>query len=96
MTIAATGARCLLLTVASAVGSTLIRPIAYDMREAPFTPAFALAIVELTTARKTKNQKNPYRALAMPCQEAAALELMVKAANLPGPNATSTAYVVNT
>ena len=59
-----------------------------------FTPALALAIVELTMARNTKNQKIPYRFRAMPSQEGPPEP--VKPANPAGPNATSAAYVVNT
>ena len=66
-----------------------MRPIANDIRDAMFTPALALPIVELTIARKTKNQNSPYRLRAMPSQEAAPDD--VKPENPAGPNATSAA-----
>ena len=68
--IARTGERCLGWTRASAAGKARIRPIANDIRDAMFTPALALAIVELTIARKTKNQNSPYSVRAMPSQDA--------------------------
>ena len=76
-------------TLASAAGKTWMRPIANDIRDAMFTPALALAIVELTIARKTKNQNSPYRLRAMPSQEA--LPELVKPEKPDGPNATSAA-----
>jgi hypothetical protein len=48
------------------------------------TPAFALAIVEFTMARKTKNQNRPYSDRAMPSQDAAPVPV-VKLPNLAGP-----------
>jgi len=58
-TIALTGDRCLALTRARNEGNALIRPIAKDVRLDTFTPAFALAMVELTMARKTRIQNSP-------------------------------------
>ena len=59
------------------------------MRLDTFTPALALAIVELTMARNTKNQKIPYRDRAMPTQDA--VPATPNPANLAGPKATSAA-----
>src|ERR1700749_1926775 len=69
--IASTGERCRGCTRASAAGNAWMRPIANDIREAMFPPALALAIVELTIARKTKNQKIPYRLRARPSHDEA-------------------------
>src|ERR1700730_10843089 len=88
-TIASTGERCFGWTRASAAGNAPIRPIANDIRDAMFTPALALPIVELTIARKTKNQNSPYSERAMPSQDAAPDDVNV--ANLSGPNATAAA-----
>src|SRR5579872_3494147 len=93
-TTASTGERCRGCTRASAAGNVWMRPIAKDIRVAMFTPALALAMVELTIARKTKNQNSPYRFRAMPSHEPGPELLNV--AKEPGPNATSAAYVVNT
>src|ERR1700742_758542 len=84
--IASTGERCRGCTRASAAGNAWMRPIANDIREAMFTPALALAIVELTIARKTKNQNSPYRFRAMPSQELT--PELVKLEKCDGPNAT--------
>ena len=54
-----TGDRCLGLTIARKRGNAPIRPIAYAVRLDTFTPALALAMVELTMARNTKNQNRP-------------------------------------
>ena len=54
-----------------------------------FTPALALPIVELTIARKTKNQNSPYSERAMPSRDEAPDD--VKPENPAGPNATSAA-----
>src|SRR5450631_1394093 len=70
-------------------GSMRMRPRAKAMRVETFEPALALAIVELTTARKTRTQKMPYDALATPCQESAPAP--VNLVNLPGPYAMSMA-----
>src|SRR5580693_9448762 len=88
-TIASTGERCLGCTRASAAGNAWMRPIANDIRDAMFTPALAFAIVELTIARKTKNQNSPYSERAIPSQEAAPDE--VNPENPAGPNATAAA-----
>ena len=53
------GDRCFGLTTARKRGNAPIRPIAYAVRLDTFTPALALAMVELTIARNTKNQKIP-------------------------------------
>ena len=54
-----TGDRCRGLTIARKRGNAPIRPIAYAVRLDTFTPALALAMVELTMARNTKNQNRP-------------------------------------
>jgi hypothetical protein len=51
-------------------GNAPTRPIAYAVRLDTFTPALALAMVELTMARNTKNQKSPYSERARPSQDA--------------------------
>src|SRR5689334_18801710 len=86
------GARCRKPSRANAYGKTPMRPIAYEVRVETFTPAFAFATVELTIARKTRIQNSPYSVRAMPSQES--LPEAPKPANLSGPKATSTAYVV--
>src|SRR5262245_25884730 len=88
------GARWRVARRASAYGNAPMRPIAKAVRLATLTPALALAIVELTMARKTKNQKMPYRSRATPSHELA--PSVPKPENLSGPNATSIAYVVKT
>src|SRR5580658_7719751 len=65
-----TGDRCLWLTVARKCGNAPIRPIAYAVLVETFTPALALAMVELTMARNTKNQNSPYSDRARPTQDA--------------------------
>ena len=87
---AATGARCLPLTWARNRGNAPTRPIAYTVRLDTFTPALALAMVELTMARNTNSQKMPYSDRARPSHEAAPVPV-VKFTNLVGPKATSTA-----
>src|SRR5580700_6274011 len=79
-----TGDRCLGLTMARARGNAPIRPIAYAVRVETFTPALALAMVELTMARNTKNQNSPYRERARPTQDALPVWL-AKAAKPLGP-----------
>ena len=54
-----TGDRYIGLTIARKRGNAPIRPIAYAVRLDTFTPALALAMVELTMARNTKNQNRP-------------------------------------
>src|SRR5258708_36147168 len=88
------GERCLALMMARNEGNALIRPIANAVLLETFTPAFALAMVEFTIARKTSIQNKPYKDLAMPSQEAGPAPLNLK--KEAGPNATSTAYVVKT
>ena len=51
-----------------------------------------MATVEFTIARNTSTQKAPYRLRATPSHESA--PEVPKVANLSGPKATSTAYVV--
>src|SRR6185437_10821618 len=65
-----TGDRCRGLTIARNRGNAPIRPIAYAVRLDTFTPALALATVELTIARNTKNQNRPYSERARPSQDA--------------------------
>src|SRR5690349_4793226 len=77
---------------ANAYGKTPMRPIAYAVRVETLTPAFAFATVEFTIARKTRIQNSPYSERAMPSQESA--PEAPNPANLSGPKATSTAYVV--
>src|ERR1700761_3119740 len=88
-TIASTGERCLGCTRASAAGNAWMRPMANDIRDAMFTPALALPIVELTMARKTKNQNSPYSERAMPSQDEAPDD--VNPEKPDGPYATSAA-----
>lgn len=64
-------------------GSMWMRPSANAIRVDTLDPALALAIVEFTTARKTRTQKIPYEAFATPCHDAAPPP--VKPANLLGP-----------
>src|SRR5439155_77274 len=90
--IATTGERRRVDSRASAYGNAPIRPIAYAVRVDTFTPAFALATVEFTIARNTSTQKAPYRLRETPSHESA--PEVPKVANLSGPKATSTAYVV--
>src|ERR1700722_8538894 len=90
-----TGDRCLALTMARKCGNAPIRPIAYEVRDDTLTPALALAMVELTMARNTKNQNSPYSERARPSHDALPVSVE-KAAKPFGPYATSTAYVVNT
>jgi hypothetical protein len=59
------------------------------VRLATFTPALALATVELTIARNTKNQNAPKSDRASPSHDAA--PLVVNPLNWAGPNATVTA-----
>jgi len=87
---AVTGERCFGCTRARKWGKAPIRPIAYAVLVETFTPAFALAMVELTMPRNTKNQNAPYKERAMPTQDAAPVPV-VKVWNWKGPNATSTA-----
>ena len=56
-------------------GNAPIRPIAYAVLLDTFTPALALAMVELTIARNTKNQNSPYSDLASPSQDALPVSL---------------------
>src|SRR5580693_4974645 len=64
-----TGDLCRGLMVARNRGNAPIRPIAYAVLLETFTPALALAMVELTIARNTKNQNRPYSDLASPSQD---------------------------
>ena len=57
--IATIGERCRVDSRASAYGKAPIRPMANAVRLDTFTPAFALAMVEFTIARKTSTQKPP-------------------------------------
>ena len=59
------------MTWARKRGNAPIRPIAYAVRLDTFTPALALAMVEFTMARNTKNQNSPYSDRARPSQDAA-------------------------
>ena len=53
------GARWRSPSRANAYGKAPMRPIAYAVRVETFTPALALAIVELTMARNTSTQNSP-------------------------------------
>src|ERR1700735_4175609 len=64
------GDRCFGLTMARKCGNAPIRPIAYEVRDDTLTPALALAMVELTMARNTKNQNSPYSERARPSHDA--------------------------
>src|SRR5579862_5982330 len=79
-----TGDRCRWLTAARKRGKAPIRPMAYAVLVDTFTPALALAIVEFTMARNTKNQNSPYSERARPSQDALPVSL-ANAANPFGP-----------
>src|SRR5579863_10570170 len=79
-----TGDRCRRLTAARKRGKAPIRPIAYAVLVETFTPALALAMVELTMARNTKNQNSPYSDRARPTQDALPVSL-AKAVKPLGP-----------
>src|ERR1700693_2007555 len=85
---ALTGDR-LALSCANKFGKALIRPIANAVLVDTFTPALEFASVELTIARKTRIQNRPYSERARPSHELP--PEVLNDANLPGPNATSTA-----
>src|ERR1700722_11103908 len=65
-----TEGRYFALTKARECGNAPIRPIAYEVRDDTLTPALALAMVELTMARNTKNQNSPYSERARPSHDA--------------------------
>ncbi len=66
-----------------------MRPIANAVRLDTFTPAFALAMVEFTMARKIRIQNSPYNDRAIPSHDdAPELEKLAKSS---GPKATVTA-----
>ncbi len=86
------GDRCVGWSLLRKRGSRRIRANAKAMRVETLDPALELAMDELMIAKNTSTQKMPYEACASPCHEEAPAP--PKAANLSGPKATSTAYVV--
>lgn len=70
-------------------GKTPARPSAKAVRVETFEHALALAMVELTTARKTSTQNSPNEARATPSHEAS--PDTPKPANLSGPKYTDMA-----
>src|SRR6266508_5638051 len=60
-------------TLAKALGSRRMRPIAYQVRVVAFAPAFEFAMAEFTMARNTNTHPAPHAARARPSQGLALL-----------------------